>query len=99
MVKDMAIVCDGKVKADGKIELVFTPQGGEAKTISVTVQKGMKEEESCRDIAKELSVALGDAYRVHQYDPDKVKVQGSDKAMFSLSLGAMTAQGISLRMK
>jgi len=96
---EKVVVCDGKAKSDGKVEFHFTPQGGEAATVSVTLQKGMKKQDACRDIAKELSVALGDKYKVVQYDDDKVKVEGKDKAQFALTLGAMTVEGFSVRMK
>jgi len=96
---EATIVCDGKAKADGKVEFVFTPTGGTASTISVTLQKGMKKQEGCRDIAKELGVALGAGYEVEQYDDDKVKVEGKDKAQFALTLGAVTVGGFSVHMK
>jgi len=73
------IVADGKAKSHGAITIVFTPEGGTAKEIKITVAKGMKEQEVCRDIAKELTVALGEGYDVKQYDPDKVKVESSSK--------------------
>lgn len=99
VVDQKAIVCDGKAKNDGKVEFQFTPQGGEATTISVTLQKGMKKQEACRDIAKEFSVALGEKFKVDQYDDDKVKIEGKDKALFSLTLGAMTVEGFTVKLK
>jgi hypothetical protein len=99
MSDEATIVCDGKVKADGKVEFVFTPAGGTASTIPVTFQKGMGKQEGCRDIAKELSVHLGEKYEVRQYDDDKIKVEGKDKAQFALTLGASTVGGFTVRFK
>jgi len=96
---EATVVCDGKAKADGKVEFVFTPAGGTASTVSVTLQKGMKKQDGCRDIAKELGVALGAGYEVKQYDDDKVKVEGKDKAKFALTVGAVTVGGFSVHMK
>ena len=98
-VQSIKIVCDGKVKSNGQAGLVFTPAGGSAKEIKVTLQKGMKKEEVCKDLAKELAVMLGDGYAVDQYDDDKVKVEGKKDAKFSLSLGGQTATGITLELK
>jgi len=98
-VASIKIVCDGKVKTSGEAGLVFTPAGGSAKEIKVTLQKGENKSEVCKAIAKELAVMLGDGYKVEHYDDDKVKVEGKKDAKFSLSLGGQTATGITLEMK
>ena len=98
-VHSMKIVCDGKVKSNGQAGLVFTPADGSAKEIRVTLQKGMKKDEVCKDLAKELAVMLGEGYDVDQYDDDKVKVEGKKDAKFSLTLGGQTATGITLELK
>jgi len=92
-VASIKIVCDGKVKTSGEAGLVFTPAGGSAKEIKVTLQKGENKSEVCKAIAKELAV------KVEHYDDDKVKVEGKKDAKFSLSLGGQTATGITLEMK
>jgi hypothetical protein len=56
------------------------PAGGSAKEIRVTVAKGMFKSDVGRDIAKGLKVAVGAKYDVHQYDPEKVKVEGASGA-------------------
>src|SRR5262245_14593740 len=99
MMDKVALVCDGKAKTDGKIEFQVTPQGGQTSTVSVTLMKGMSKQEACRDIAKELGVALGPGFEVKQYDDDKVKVEGKEKAQFSLVLGSVTVQGITVGLK
>jgi hypothetical protein len=60
----------------------------------------MGKDDVCRDIAKEVGVALAGApYAVDHYDDDKVKVDGKDKAKFSLTLGGQTATGITFEIK
>ena len=98
-VKEVKISCSGKVKANGEVGLVFTPAGGAAKDVRVTLQKGMGKSEVCRDIAKELSVLLGDGYKVDQYDDDKVKVVGKNDAKFTITQGANSASGLTLEIK
>lgn len=99
MVDSLKIVCDGTVKSDGVTTLIFTPKGGEPKEIRVTLQKGMKDRDVCRDVAKELSVALSGA--PYSVDPsgDKVKVKGKKNAEFSLTLGSQTSTGVTILMK
>ena len=100
MVDSMKIVFDGKAKSNGELHLVFTPAGGEAKNVSTSIQKGMSGKDVCRDVAKDLSVALtGLPYDVDRYDKDKIKVNGKKDAKFSLSLGSMTTTGLSLELK
>jgi len=98
-VGSIKIVCDGKVKSNGQAGLVFTPSGGSAKEIRVTLQKGMNKTEVCKDIAKELTVMLGEGYDVDQYDDDKVKVEAKGNATFNLALGGQSATGITLELK
>ena len=98
MVESIKIIVDDKAKSDGEIRFIVTPEGGEAKTIRVTVQKGMDRKDVCRDIAKELAVTLGSKYAVEQYDADKVKVTGKDKAKFSLAIAAQTVTGLSIKL-
>ena len=98
-VNDVKIICDGKVKISGQAGFVFTPDGGESKEVKVTLQKGMKEHEVCRDIAKELSVMLGAGYKVEAYDDDKVKVEGKDGAKFRITQGSNSATGVTLEIK
>jgi len=99
MVEKMTIVCDGKAKTDGKVEFRFTPQGGAATTIAITLQKGMSKRDACRDIAKEVGVVLGSKFKVEHYDDDKVRIEGKEHAQFALSLGGLTVTGTSVQLK
>ena len=99
VVKEVKIVVDNKAKTDGEIRFSFTPAGGSAKEIRVTVAKGMGKSDICRDIAKELTVGVGPNYKVDRYDDDKVKVEGKGDATFSLTLAGQTVGGISITLK
>jgi hypothetical protein len=99
LVDQAKIIIGNKAKTDGEIRLSFTPEGGAAKEIRVTVAKGMAAKEISRDIAKELSVAAGPNYVVEQFDEVKVKVQGKGKARFSLTLAGQTVAGISIEVR
>jgi len=98
--ESLKIIVDGKVKSDGMTSFVFTPAGGQAKEIRVTLQKGMDRGEACRDMTKELQVALGgSAYVVNRYDPNKIKISGKKGAKFSLALGSQTVTGLTVQLK
>jgi len=98
-VDKIKIVADGKAKSNGIVTIVFTPEGGTAKEIKVTVAKGMKEQEICRDIDKELTIALGEGYEVKQYDPDKIKVESSSKVpKFTLTV-TEDVEGLGVQIK
>jgi hypothetical protein len=99
MVESMKLYCNGKVKSDGVVSVIFTPAGGQASEYRVTLQTGMKDKDVCRDIAKELSVGLRNApYEVDE-SGDKIKVKGKKDAKFSLTLGAQTATGLTIELK
>lgn len=99
MVDSIKILFDDKAKNDGELVFTFTPDGGAAKSIRVTIAKKMDRKDVARDVAKELGVALGAGYDVDKYDPDKIKVQGKKGAKFSLTISSLTATGLSVRLK
>ena len=98
MVNSIKILFDDKAKNDGQLVFTFTPEGGAAKTISVTIATKMTGREVCQSASTELSVGLGAAYKVDKYDPDKIKIVGKDKAKFSLTISSLTANGLSVRL-
>ena len=99
-VSSIKIVVGDKAKTDGEIRFEFTPAGGTAKSIRITVAAKMKDDDVARDVAKELKVALGPDYSVDRYDPDKIKVEAKKMgATFSLTIAALTANGLSVQLK
>jgi hypothetical protein len=99
MVESIKILFDDKAKHDGVLLLTFTPEGGAAKEIRVTIASKMGKKEAAEDTAKELKVALGAGYDVDNYDSDKIKVEGKKGAKFSLTISSLTANGLSVRLK
>ena len=99
MVESIKLVFDDKAKNDGELVLTFTPEGGAAKAIRVTIAKKMDKKDVARDVTKELKVALGAGYDVDNYDSDKIKVEGKKNAKFSLTISSLTATGLSVRLK
>ena len=99
MLDEIKIVIEDKAKTDGEIRLDFTPEGGTAKAIRVTVAKKMSNKDVAEDLAKELKVALGEDYKVDRYDADKIKIEAKNKKKFSLTIAALTANGLSIRLK
>jgi hypothetical protein len=99
VVQEATLFCEGKVKNDGVVTFVVTPSGGNASEIKVTLQKGMGQVDVCRDVSKEIGVALGPSYKVEE-NGGKVKVAGTKKDVkFSLALGSQTATGVTLEIK
>jgi hypothetical protein len=98
MVNEIKVLFDDKAKNDGELVFTFTPQGGAAKTVHVTIANKMDARDAARSAATELKVALGAGYKVDQ-DGDKVKIEGEKKAKFSLTISSLTANGLSVRLK
>jgi hypothetical protein len=99
MVESIKILFDDKANNSGVLIFTFTPAGGAAKTISVTIAAKNDGRDVARAAETELSVALGAGYKVNKYDPDKIKIEGKDKAKFSLTITSLTANGLSVRLK
>jgi hypothetical protein len=97
MVNSVKILFDDQAKNDGQLVFLFTPMGGAAKTITVTIANKMKGREVCSSAATELTVGLGAGYKVDK-DGDKIKISGKDKAKFSLTISSLTANGLSVRL-
>ncbi len=94
------LVVDGKAKDNGQVKIAFTPAGGEKKEVSVTIQKKMSRDNIARDLAKELTVALGSGYKVDRYDPDKIKIEKAKTgSAFTLEIVGVTVPGVTVMMK
>jgi hypothetical protein len=99
MVESIKIVIEDKAKTDGEIRFEFTPAGGTAIAIRVTVAKKMSNKDVAQDLEKELKVALGADWKVDRYDADKIKISSKKDVKFHLTLAALTANGLSVRLK
>jgi hypothetical protein len=99
MLESIKIVLEDKAKSDGELRLDFTPAGGQTKAIRVTIAKKMSNKDVAQDLEKELKVALGADWKVDRYDADKIKISSKKDVKFSLTLAALTANGLSVRLK
>jgi len=92
------IVVDGRAEANGTLELVFQPQGGEAKLIKVNVVAKTKKDEIAKGLEKEIIFAAGSAYKVSA-GGNKVKVKVANKKMspFHLGIETQAVNGVAVR--
>jgi len=99
-VESIKVVMDGTATTDGEVRLEFTPAGGETKTIRVSVLATIPADEVVRDLAKAIKAAIAPDYLVDRYDPFKIKISFNKKsAPFRLSLVALTAKGLTIRLE
>lgn len=92
------IVVEGKAEANGVLELVYQPLGGEAKLVKVNVLAKAKKKDIAKELAKELAFATGAACKV-KADDNKVNVKLANKKSPSINLSIQTqaVNGVSVR--
>ena len=92
------IVVDGKAEANGVLELVYQPLGGEATLVKVNVLAKAKKKEIAGDLAKELAFATGTSCKVKANDNKvKVKVANKKSPAIHLSIETQAVNGVSVR--
>jgi len=96
----LAVVVDGKAKANGSVQLEFLAIGGEPKVVEVRVLAKTGKKDIARDIAKELTLAAGGAYKVKQ-SGDEVRISKKDKKAPNVSVNvlALALPGVSVSVK
>jgi hypothetical protein len=98
-VTKVTIAFDDKAKANGEVKFLFTPTGGQAKEIRVTVAKGMKGNDVAKDTLKEFKVTLGDTYKIDG-GGDSITIKSKSKEQtFVLSISEQQVTGLSVRLK
>jgi len=92
------VVVDGKAEANGVLELVYQPLGGEATLVKVNVLAKAKKKEIAGDLAKEIAFATGTSCKVKAND-NKVKVKVANKKSPAIHLWIETqaVNGVSVR--
>jgi len=92
------IVVDGKAEANGTLELVFQPHGGEAKLLKVNVVAKAKKDDIAKDLAQEITFAAGSAYKI-KANGNKVKVKAASKKTPPCFIGIETqaVNGVAVR--
>jgi 3-oxoacyl-ACP reductase-like protein len=96
----LAVVVDGKAKANGSVKLEFLPIGGEPKIVEVRILGKTGKKDIARDIAKELTLVAGGAYKVKQ-SGDEVRISKKDKKAPNVSVNvmALALPGVSVFVK
>jgi hypothetical protein len=79
------ITIKGKPDANGTFTMVFKPHGEDGTEFTVNLVKGMKTKQIAQDLAKELTLAAGNRYKVKQNDK-KVVVKKSNKKVPPLAI-------------
>ncbi len=94
---EWTVVVNGKAEANGVLELIFEPNGGEAKSVRSNVTAKTKDKKICQDLANQLAFTVGSDYKVKQ-NGNKVKVSAKNKkaAPFWLGVGNQSLTGVSV---
>jgi len=94
------IELEGRSKAAGEVELTFTPQGGKAESVIVTIPAAINPEAAAVMIRTQLTSALPtDVYQVYVDDIDEVVVQGSGgHPAFAVSVARNTTDGLKVEL-
>jgi len=96
----VVIAFNKKAKDNGEVKFLFTPTGGAAVEIRVTIAKDMNDEDSARATLKEFQVALGsEKYKFDLDDGTKVVIKGQDKATFTVSISTLSVPGLMVEFK
>jgi hypothetical protein len=99
-VDKVIIAFNKKAKDNGEVKFTFTPTGGAAMEIRVTIAKDMNDEDSARAALKEFKVALGDEkYSLDLDDGTKVVIKGKKDAKFNVAISAMSVPGLTVEFK
>lgn len=94
------IVVKNKPTSNGEVVFKLTPDSGEAKEIKIGIVEKMKADEVARDIAKEMTLALGEAYKIKVKGSNEVAIQPVNKTTtFDLVISSQTATGLSITIK
>jgi outer membrane receptor protein involved in Fe transport len=92
------IVVDGKAEANGVLELVFQPHGGETTLVKVNVLAKTKKDQIAKDLAKELTFATGADYKVKASgNKVNVKLKNKKSPPFNLGIETQAVNGVSVR--
>jgi len=91
------IVVDGKSQTAGTFTMVFTPVKEEGTKFTVNVIQKMGKKRIAQDVAKELTLAAGNRYKVKQ-NGNKVVIKRVDKKQptFALEITEQKLSGVSL---
>jgi hypothetical protein len=87
----------GKAQADGVIELVVQPQGGEPVMVRVNVLRKAKAKAITNDLMKELDFAIDDHYQVNRAADQKIIVKTKKKnPPIAITIATQSLSGVSV---
>jgi hypothetical protein len=91
------IVINGKSQTPGTFTMVFTPLKEDGTKFTVNVIQGMGKKRIAQDVAKELTLAAGNRYKVKQ-NGNKVVIKRTNKEVpaFALEITEQKLSGVSL---
>lgn len=92
------VTVTGKAKAAGAVVVVFSTIGGDPKAVNVNVLAKTGENDIARDLAKELTVASGSAFKVKTKSGNVIVIQKAAKNApnLNISLGMQTVPGVAV---
>lgn len=92
------VTVTGKAEAAGVVVVVFQGVGGEPKSANVNVLAKTGENDVARDIAKELTVLSGSAFKVKTKSGNRIVVSKAAKNSpnINIALGMQTVPGIAV---
>ncbi len=95
--KQTLIKIDGKAEANGVVELVVQPQGGDPVKVRVNVLAKSKPKEITSDVLKELDFAIDDRYKVSRSGDQKITVKALKKnPPIAITVKTQSLSGVSL---
>jgi hypothetical protein len=88
---------DGKAQADGVVELVVQPRGGEPVLVRVNVLAKSKPKAITEDLLKELDFAIDDHYKVSRSGDQKIVVKALKKnPPIAITVTTQSLSGVSV---
>lgn len=91
------VTVKGKAQAEGVIELVVQPQGGEPTKVRVNVLAKAKPKAITSDLLKELDFAIDERYKVNRTGDQKIMVKALKKnPPIAITLRTQSLSGVSV---
>jgi len=91
------ISIDGKAQANGVVEFIVQPQGGEAVKVRVNVLAKAKAKAITEDVLKELDFAIDERYKVNRSGDRKIVVKVTKKnPPIAITLKTQSLSGVSV---
>lgn len=88
---------DGKAQANGAIELIVQPQGGEPTKVRVNILAKAKPKAITGDLLKELDFAIDERYKVNRSGDKKILVKATKKnPPIAITVTTQSLSGVSV---